>query len=84
MQNDEEKNPVKGLTFQQARGIIKTTKREKHKGDRTMYGYYFDSYQYDKEIKADRNRKSEPEYCESSFEDIFAAYHDYRQSQQWN
>ena len=47
------------------------------------YGYFY-SYEYDKEIKAERKRKSEAEYCESSFEDIFAAYHDYRQSQQWN
>mgnify|MGYP007037130572 CR=1 FL=1 len=44
----------------------------------------FNSYDYDKEIREERNQKSEPYFCESSFEDIFAAYHDYRNSQQWN
>ena len=59
----------------------------------------YDSYEFDRQIRAERNHKrkgemsanewrfndsgsADPKAC--SFETIFAAYHDYRNSQQWN
>lgn len=49
-----------------------------------MMYYYGDDF--DKMIKAERNSKAaaEEDGFSSSFEAIFSAYHDYRNSQQWN